>query len=227
MLYEDIRKGCKRYHQRYADYDHAYDKFFKEKCQPKWDNPDALTESEVEKLIEFLDEFSAWGPFMKGKPTQSTLLTSLRMTLQALNHLRYKTILDLALSDRIVQSNHMSSEQFSMYKTILCFDELAECGGGNNSTAASKILHVVNPSLFMMWDSKIRKCYKVSGKGVGRQYVDIFITEIRRIANKAVEQVAEHENLSRDAAIESFTDHCKYSNSLAKIIDEYNFVISR
>ena len=46
---------------------------------------------------------------------------------------------------------------------------------------------------------------------------------MQRLAERAVNQVMTEEGLSRADAIQSFTDHCEKKNSLAKIIDEYNY----
>ena len=121
----------------------------------------------------------------------------------------------------------MSLELFNMTQILVCFEELAEFSDYYYSTAASKILHTINPNLFVMWDRKIRKCRKVSGMGLGREYVHVFLLKMQRIADEAIKQVEAQEGLSREVAIKCFTEHCKYNNSLAKIIDEYNFVISR
>jgi hypothetical protein len=73
-------------------------------------------------------------------------------------------------------------------------------------TATSKVLHLVNPDLFMIWDSKIRKTYGF--KDSGAEYV-CFLSIMQNWSKKLGSVV---KNLQ-----------FQYGKSIAKIIDEYNW----
>ena len=223
MLYEEIWRGCKRYHQRCADYDHSYDKFFKEKCQPKWDNPDALDEAEVNNLIVFLNRFQAFGPFNIGKSKPENF-EKLPQVLENLQPLRHSAMLDVDFDDastcQIIREN---------------FVILARCGPDDKcyDVAASKILHAINPELFVMWDNRIRNkqywrhwpselCWYWPG------YAEGFLPKVQQRMRMAINELVNDRELSSDEeAVRFFTDYCKHENSLAKIIDEYHFVNTR
>ena len=101
-----------------------------------------------------------------------------------------------------------------------CFDRLATCHSDdlNEATAASKILHIIYPDLFLMWDRAIRCGYG----GYERIHYADFLRRMQRLANLAVEQVKAHErHHSDETAVASLTG-CKHT--LAKTLDEYNFV---
>ena len=107
--------------------------------------------------------------------------------------------------------------------TIGCiFDKVAKSHNGkrNEATGASKILHLIYPELFVMWDGAIRGGYGSGGKYEGVQYVD-FLRRMQMLANYAIEQVKRECDVSRDVAIERL--QCD-GHTLAKTLDEYNYV---
>ena len=208
MLYEDIRQACKMYQQQdeYA-YDGSYRRYNKAKDQAKWDNPATLDHTEVKRLVDFLNE---WKTRMPSNPTNITLLLGkLRSAVPRLNTLQSETLLDVKF------------DETTKRKIAECFDEIAQTQR-YESVGASKMLHVaINPNLFVIWDTAIQ-----SGYGMGRsgsEYASKFLPKMQRIAKQAVEEVKVQENLSRAAAIQSFTERCEKNYSLAKIIDEYNY----
>ena len=215
MLYEDIRQGCTKYHQNESAYDGAYDLYIKAKNPAKWDNPEELDYAEVDRLVDFLNK---WRTRMPSNPDNITrLLNNLRSEVPLLNTLQNKTLLDVKF-DEITDNGKSVSQLIAE-----CFNGIANTQR-YESVGTSKILHVaINPKLFVIWDREIQSDYVLDG--TGRDYAHEFLPGMQEIANRAVKQVEEQEKLSRAAAIQSFTDHCEKNNSLAKIIDEYNFSV--
>ncbi len=72
-------------------------------------------------------------------------------------------------------------------------------------TGASKIMALKNPGLFIMWDTEIRRMYKIENKGEADDYI-LFLIKMR-----------EH---FKDINWKSKT------RPFAKVIDEYNYVIA-
>ena len=231
MLYEDIRRGCKRYHQRYADYDHSYNKFFKEKCQPKWNNPSSLDEAEIDKIIVFL---RGWNCRRRMDP--DALLSTLPEVLADLKELQNYTILDVEFTEKT--------------KELICgsFNSLANCGAKkrngfreNESVAASKVLHLINPGLFVMWDTNIRGsrswgCWPDELSWYWpSSYEAEFLPKVQQRVRRAVDQLRADGRFPSDEAIESLKSSCHDkrlisfadANPVAKIIDEYHFVNTR
>ena len=210
MLYQAIRLGSTIYHcdSNLSRSNEAYRGLLKCMDHDKWSHPSTLDKCEVRKVRDFVNV--TWRAKMQATPGE--ILPALRDILPHLNKLRCKTIMDVSLDEKIGN------------ETIGCligrsFDRLATCRSNdlNESTAASKILHVIYPDLFLMWDRAIRCGY---GGYEWIKYAD-FLQRMQRLANLAVEQVKDRECRSRHDAIESLRSDC---HSLAKTLDEYNYV---
>ena len=147
------------------------------------------------------------------------LLPVLKKVLPKLNKLRGKTILDVCLDEKI------DGESIA---DVICssFKKIANCGPpskrngrpNNEVTATSKILHIINPELFVMWDRAI-----ISGYGGynRRLFYTDFLRRMQKLANYAISQIEKECCVSREDAIESLK--CD-GHSLAKALDEYNFM---
>lgn len=231
MLYQEIRRGCEEYHNKPLAYDESYNAYMCiGKVKYNWLHPDTLNSEEAAgNLLAFLSQWQAWGPWAKVELEKfhPALQTALQNVAKDLDPLMDKTILDLNLSKTPTDDNKVIVGG-DLLKIIPIFDELAiRCKyRGYSSTAASKILHAINPDGFVMWDTNIRKKYGRDRMLTnGWDYAYYFLPEMQRIANSAIEQVMNEEDHSSCAeAIKSLTP-C--GNSLAKVIDEYNYVNSR
>lgn len=220
MLYKQIIECCKQYHEKYPGYDKAYNDYFKR------NNPFTFDEAEIKKLVEFLDDFRCFPGEHAERNKRAVIRNLPPVLLRVISRLKpfkekEKNLLTLQESDRKV-----------IRDAYVELDNVCQIG----DTTASKILHTINPKIFMMWDCPIRKKYAKDLKNadfissVGEYYyADIFLPKMQRIANESIEQVMKEEESvsSYEDAIKWFIGNCKYNNSLAKIIDEYNFVISR
>ena len=215
MLYQEIRLGCNTYHQRHQySYDKSYASYIEDKNQTKWDNPDRLDTDEVKRLVRFVNQ---WGTMMpKNDETIRRLLNNMTIAVPQLNKLRNNTLLDVNFDET---TKRMIEE---------CFTAIAGSAvkkGGVKVTlyvGTSKMLHAaINPHLFVMWDNMIQVRYGLLG--TASEYAHVFLPKMQSIAKQAVNEVMIQENLSRADAIQSFTERCGKSYSLAKIIDEYNF----
>ena len=79
------------------------------------------------------------------------------------------------------------------------------------STTASKILHLVCPDLFIMWDSAIRTRYG-KNNGYGKDYFEFLMEMQRRVWKKLRFEI---EKLQQ-----------KYGKKVTRIIDQYNWAIT-
>jgi len=93
-------------------------------------------------------------------------------------------------------------------------------------TCTSKVLHIINPALFTMWDDAIRTNYWLNNRDVidsGRGYYN-FLIEIKHIAESLVnefEQLHLDQDFNLWLSLELDIDP---PLSLVKLIDEYNFL---
>lgn len=214
MLHEAIREACKKYHSGYYgwDYDCAL-KAYHEALENRQASADCDNPSCEEAAI-LLSFANGWGSRMQR--TADDVQRALREIQPDLDTLKNDTILDVCLNkDK---------------RELICrsFKVLAGCNrkGHNEATGASKMLHIINPELFVMWDGAIRSGYicKLQGKLEKKDWIwyTEFLQEMQRLTKQAVCEVMEqNESHSRDTAIASLTG-CKHT--LAKALDEYNFM---
>jgi len=106
------------------------------------------------------------------------------------------------------------------------FDEFCEIGHRFRWVAASKTLHQMLPELFVMWDNPI--CEKMGFDLNARSYVHGFLPLMQKEANEAIRTCMEDQHLTRDVAIPFIIERCRiicgYDKTLAKLVDEYNWI---
>ena len=212
MLYKAIRAGSEQYRSDPSlnCSNKAYRKLLC--CQmdhSKWQNPKTLDMEEVKKVRDFVA--GTWKTRNMQTKTEH-LLPVLKKILPKLNKLRGTSILNVCLDERI------DGERTA---DLICrsFKKLANCSNNQNeATAASKILHIINPKLFVPWDGAIIRGY---GGYSRRLFYTDFLRRMQRLANFAIEQVVKECGVSCEDAINSFT--CG-EHTLTKALDEYNFM---
>lgn len=111
---------------------------------------------------------------------------------------------------------------------------------GIGATATSKILHLLNPDLFVMWDQNIRsewnrcldeKNFKEFKENIGRitetatSYVR-FMQLMQKVGNEFLEEYMKERGIQdRNKAEEMLSkEYC--GKSIVKLLDEYNWLIA-
>ena len=206
MLYEAIREACGKY--RRCGYGHDYDTAlacYRDALKKRRSGctPDKPSREEAWILLSFANGWNArmTANFMDVQRALCEIEPDLEK-------LRDKALLDVCLDDKTLK----------LIGRI--FEKLATCKSKerNEATGASKMLHIINPDLFVMWDRSIVEHY---GCGKFILYAD-FLRKMQELAKQAVCEVMEQdESYSRETAITSLTG-CNYT--LTKALDEYNFM---
>ena len=86
--------------------------------------------------------------------------------------------------------------------------------------AASKLLHMINPKLFVMWDNEI-----VDGYGIKlneKSYAYEFLPKMKEEVNEAISTYMQDNGCNRSVAIDELQKQ-NSQRTLAKLADEYNF----
>jgi len=136
---------------------------------------------------------------------------------EAYQKLQGKSLLDINLDDKEIEDAIKEAYDSAEVKYI-------------GATAISKILHLLNPELFVMWDDDIRKKYKVAGSVAG--YLE-FLKLVKREVEEAIEEEARKRGCGKKEIAERICRELpsnklgsKYNEkTLAKLIDEYNWWI--
>jgi len=90
------------------------------------------------------------------------------------------------------------------------------------ATATSKILHMVNPNLFIMADENTRFGYGCSENELG--YVN-FMWRTKLVGDALIDNYSRERNLPKDKAFQKLASECQSNaTALPKLIDEYNWV---
>ena len=208
MLYEDIRRAADAFHRNPKVWNSFYAEYQHDKKRDQWDSC-SVSNEEAERLRRFLNQ---WATHYQAKSHQ--MAAAVNAVLPSLNLLRDEDLL------RVDFGRTLDNGETIAHVIEVAFETIVSCGKHYESTGASKILHVVNPNLFVMWDIGIRKAYGIRGGGDGLVYSQRFLPKMQQIAKTAVEECKGRLDLPEDAAIQHI---CACGDTLAKVIDEYNW----
>jgi hypothetical protein len=100
------------------------------------------------------------------------------------------------------------------------FTKIAYCGSRAEVTGASKILHTILPSLFVMWDASIRPGYAVIG--MPSDYASKYLIRIQKQVKEAIMSYVHEFGCDREVAVRAIIKKGN-GRTLAKLIDEYNY----
>ena len=207
MHYRDIQITNKAF---YAIEPRAvfYDNYLKQKDAKQW--TESVTREEAEKLLRFI---TSWDHHFIGE-------------IETFQHIYSDISPDLDfLKDKSIESVDLDNPQVEKSISHI-FDKVADglCYK-HQSTDASKILHTILPNLMVMWDRKIREgILKDVNKDWGTAYVWEFLSKMQKEAREAIASCAQEKELSSADAKRTIEETCR-GHSLAKLIDQHNYVI--
>lgn len=204
MLHRAFCLSSKIFHQEPIS--RFYDSYLKSK-KLDIDNPSTVNEHEMKLLKRFLNQWRTHYQSSYGE-----MLEAIMFVLPNLVALKNEDILHVDFKKRI--GDNTTSEHIAQI-----FNVIADCGPRFEATGASKILHTLNPNLFIMWDAKIREGYGVYNRG--NAYATSFLPKIQRVAQRAVSDCISSDNMSKESAIKAI---CVCGHTVAKVVDEFNYV---
>jgi hypothetical protein len=192
-----------------------------------WKNLHNLSTTEIiERVIKFLD---SWGCYLyterENWPRMAEKIKeAYKKSIPFLNALQDETLEDLDLD----RKRNVEGKEYTN-KEILneVFLNLSRVGYKFRGVAASKVLSLINPKLFMIWDQSICKSYGIRAHSEphlrDRQYASEFLPIMRQKANDVIESCMIERRCSRKDAIEAINSFRK-DRPLAKLLDEYNWI---
>ena len=217
MDYRDLLNEVKKYESRFTS-NFPTERLYDNCISPNYFNWKSLEESDTKKIFEFLNK---WGRCrMKSRPLD--LLIEYRKIATFSNELRNLRLEEVDLDQIITVGN----ESLTLKRVIhLVFDAISNIQGFG-AVPASKTLHLVSPSLIVMWDNAI--CLDLYHlKLNGYSYAYKFMPKMKEELEGAINTCMEKEGLARAQAIKWLLDEieniCGTQRSLVKAIDEYNW----
>jgi hypothetical protein len=216
VLYEAILLGSQIFHSGESRVSY-YDAYFK--IAPVWlvNEPERLDLARADELIGFVNR---WGTRCRIKPRH--LKAALERVLPELSALRGESLLHIDLAQQVRGTGTTGGVIERVFHAIASAE-----GSRYESTAASKMLHLIHPQLFVMWDSYIAWGYaaaRSSTEGRARDYARCFLPRVQRIARRAVEEYRSAHSATEEQAVQALCSGCRCPPTLAKVVDEYNYV---
>jgi len=161
--------------------------------------------------------------------TANALQTTLRNLVPHLQVLDVLTIVNVDFTRRVnVDNNPLTISQVIEY----CYTKVRKMGCKFGATATSKLLHIMQPKLFIMWDREILRHYndknpQISDSGQG---YCAYLERMQQIANQIS---INFQNANLNPARQTNQDSATYLSTqmnynppktLAKYLDEFNFI---
>lgn len=161
---------------------------------------------EMEKICWFLTQWMVPGV---ERIDRDELLSAIMKVKEELNILRGQRIMDI----NFVEHDEIINK---------CFNSLWEVYG-LGPTSVSKVLHLLAPDLFVMWDKYIAAMYKIEWDTDG--YVYKLLPRMQKLLKTLLLQFTKDKKCSIEEAEQFFRERAN-SRTLAKIIDEYNWILA-
>lgn len=200
---------------------HFYDQYMQEKKWQEWEDPERLSREEVARLFSFIKTWDRF--FQAGEEEITKFLQVYKEIFPLLKTLRRRRIDNIDFGARISYAGRLLTAREAI-STI--FDKIAYCFRRYESTDTSKIIHTVNPELFVMWD------YKISHNLLGlsnsktasaTDYTDRFLSLMQKTARGVVRNyVAEHK-CDWEEAVRRISESGG-NKTLAALLDQYNWI---
>lgn len=180
-----------RLYAEHESYDRIYREYLADEHGPSFWGTGAPTIGQANRVLLFVNQWRS--RVRRSEDDVRRLQKALHVAKGALSGLRDARLeaIDLTFAERsAIQQG---------------FDLILESLAVKNATAAAKILHMFNRSLFVMWDRSIRVAYGV--EGTGSDYADRFLPRAQREVLEAV----------------GTSNGEKPPKPLAKLVDEFNY----
>lgn len=195
-----------------------YDRYMANQDASRWlaDREPDLPGAQL--LINFINQWATRSPSKPEELLRGYL--AVLPQLQLLAGLRFET---LNLGAPVDHSNKTVASTIAEV-----FDGIARCGRRYESTGASKILHLLRPELFVMWDLRIAAGYGLC-KDVerprpnGTEYANIFLLRLTYESDNALESYSREKQVDRNQAVDDVL-RLSGAPTFAKLLDEYNFM---
>lgn len=218
MRFEEFRKRVEESERRYWLPEFIYFKAL-ENLEDIRADLNKLEQAHVEEIIRmFLINWGRMGRTVERKDTEWSELTErLRNSNEFFQKLRGLNFLDVEFNEEVTSAIR------DAYKSA----KVKNIG----PTAISKVLHLLNPELFVMWDEDIRDEYRVKGNANG--YIE-FLKKMQNEIDEALEEEAKNRGYSKDEVArriceeltgEKLRRELTRKKTLAKLIDEYNWML--
>lgn len=214
MYYKDLSKAIDWFKHDTFAYDSAY---IRSRNITDWRNLHTFSDEEIKiKVLGFLNAWRCRIGITKEVVTQIKEAYS-----EVIPYLR--ALEGEALENTDFEQQILVSPSSPKVSDCINFSMDVMIGVGyrfRHVAAASKLLHMVNPALFVMWDNYIIMNYRLSRNA--NSYAYKFMPLMQQEANEAIETYMKDFSCDRDQAIKGIKTYGT-GKTLAKLVDEFNY----
>jgi hypothetical protein len=221
MHYGDLLRAADLFMKDPNGYDLAYQRA---RRNVDWRHFDRLSKDDtIGKAIRFLNEWAC----RLDSTDFSEIAEGMRQAFSEVSPLialiENETIEDINFrTKKIIRGKEY--DHFEIIRSI--FAEFCGIGYRFRWVATSKTLHQILPKLFVMWDNPISQ--KLGMDLTTSSYVHDFLPRMQKEANEAIETCMEDQGCGRNVAVRTILEQCRalcgYEKTLAKLVDEYNWI---
>jgi hypothetical protein len=194
-----------------ADQQHYFD-YVSSRDETAWNADEGPNDDEIKKLFTFLNQWRTRYP--SDADARASFKKAYLEVLPLLRGLQGHTLLEAEFDSAVAGGTSVSEAVRSI------FERVASSGSRYESTGTSKILHVLYPPLFVMWDSAICGGYAVDGRS--SDYAERFLPRMQREAKEAVDSYIADGKAGPSTAVRELEALCG-GRALTKLVDEYNY----
>jgi len=191
-----------------------------------WKNLHNLPTIEIiGRVIKFLNN---WGCYLhteeKNYPKMAERIKeAYRKSIPFLKALENETLEDLDFEKKIdIDGKEYTNEE--ILRKV--FANFCQVGYKFKGVAASKVLSLINPHLFVMWDTTICDAYGVKAPSDpnvrDKQYIPVFMPLMKQKANSVIDSYMKDKKCAREEAVKAINNFREW-RPLAKLLDEYNW----
>ena len=218
MNYKDLKDAHEEYLEK-TNWNRGYANSIKRR--DVWSNLKDLEEKGVSGVVlHFLNEWRCHIPYKRAPGICKALKEADRffnlLENEKLETIDFEKMVDV--DEKVLKTQEIVS---SVFRTIS--PTVAPTFGKGGYTATSKIMHMVNPELFPMWDRNIRRKYGSYGNTEG--YL-LFVLKMQSIVKGVIKDYCEEHGISvKEAKKEICRKICSGGRmlTLVKLVDEYNY----
>ena len=214
MHWQKLVTASRLYREHVKKANEAYDLHMAQRKPAQWDLDEGPSDDEVTLLVKFLNAWATRYPSDEG--SKASLKKAYVKVLPRLRLLTGYDLLEARFDSEVADGKTLSGVIQEVFGT------LASAGEKRQWTGASKILHVLRPRLFVMWDSAIRSGYAVKEGSESSEYGSWFLRRMQREAREAVDSFVAETKIGKSVAVREL-EKLGGGRHITKLLDEYNY----
>jgi hypothetical protein len=212
MHWRDLVVGSQLF-EKQEPLDRFYWDYRKAHSPESWLSKTGPSSEEVSRLILFINQWSThYTNSDESREALRVAMTEVRPLVKAMAALN---IVDADFDSEILPGLSLAKacEELFFY--------IATAGKRNEVTGATKMLHMLNPHFFVMWDDAIRKGYAINAtkEEYGYRFLPLMQRELRGAIGSFIA-----ENQAAPARAVAELEALRAPRTLAKMIDEYSYM---